>query len=378
MVLYKRKTISLPPAKALPSNIDRKIWYIKETGEWFLTYREFLDRLDFYTRHSFTCEITGTSCLTFFEALTSEESQFQHVERMFPLKLREPVAKFIHFNDIRRLDVLVEHIYSKFKNDFFPGEVVYLRKSKNELTAMADETAQNFQSQKVYIIKEKAQFNAVIDKVTQKELIPAHSKYMLQEPGGSSSIIADQTQIYRERSSFTKYLIKCFCKITLRRASTKMGAPWCVKDEYLPIYNLSPEWPDHMLKYKEDYIDPQQLLEMKEKERLKHQYENSRLDTPDLKRAKTDESISESSPSVDNTQNQTNSDPTEVGYNTITEITEDLNIPFMAPRPRKLNERFQFYSQDYVAAPIEPVSYTHLDVYKRQLLDTPRLKAKDQ
>ena len=235
----------------------------------FTTYSEYLDRLDFYTRHYFTCEITGTSCLTFFEALNSEETQFKFVEEKFPLKLREPVARFLHFNDIRRIDLLVEQVYSKFKCDFFPGEIVFLRKLAGNQTGSStpvpddlfkDESnaqqQQQPQYQKPYAIKEKAHFNAIVNPNTGEEISPAYSKYMLAEEQGSGSIIADQSQIYRDRSTFTKHLIKCFCKITLRRASSKMGAPWCVKEEYLQMYGLTMDWPLEMLKYKEDYLEP--------------------------------------------------------------------------------------------------------------------------
>lgn len=68
-MLYKRKPIELPRPKPLPSDLNVQIWHIDETGEWFPTYEEYLERLDFYTRHQFTCEITGASCLTFFRSL---------------------------------------------------------------------------------------------------------------------------------------------------------------------------------------------------------------------------------------------------------------------------------------------------------------------
>lgn len=349
MVLYKRKTISLPPPNPLPRNLNIKIWYIKETGEWFTKYLEFLERLAFYNRHLFTCEITGTSCLTFFEALNSEESQFQYVEKMFPIKLREPVAKFIHFNDIRRLDLLVEQVYSKFKNDYFPGEFVYLRKSKIDVKNAIDEQGQNSAVyQKPYIIKEKAQFNAILDKSSNDEIVPASVKYMLQEAHGPASCVADESHIYRERSSFTKHLIKCFCKITLKRASSKMGAPWCVRDEYIPIYNISRVWPESMLKYREDYIDPQQLAEEKQRESLKRELERNRSETPDLKRVKAEEISTDASPASEETEKATAIN--EV-VQPIAQIMEDLNLPLLAPRNPRFNEKLLSYSEDYVAAP---------------------------
>lgn len=273
MVLYKRKPILLPDPKPLPLDLNVQVWHIEETGEWFSSYEEFLERFDFYTRHHFTCEITGTSCLTFFQALDSEETQFKYVEDRFPLKLREPVARFLHFNGIRRLDALVEKVYARFKNDFFPGEVVYLRKQKDssttssnsqqstpqpddmvEINSVGNPGLPQYQYQRRYVIKEKVQFNATINPESREIVMPAHTKYMLIEEAASSnkSFIVDQGQIYRDRSTFTKHLIKCFFKITLQRASSKMGAPWCVKPEYLAMYGLTMEWPKDMLKYKED------------------------------------------------------------------------------------------------------------------------------
>lgn len=282
MVLYKRKPIELPRPKPLPSDLNVQIWHIDETGEWFPTYEEYLERLDFYTRHQFTCEITGASCLTFFEALDSEESRFKYVEEKFPLKLREPVARFLHFHEIRRLDVLVEKVYARFKNDYFPGELVYLRKP-NSTASNANSTVPSETSTPAppppedpkksgessatyfypirkydqltppahpYIIKEKVQFNANSDTNPDGKTGP-QTKYMLiDEKDPHDSVIADETQIYRDRSTFTKHLIKCFFKITFQKASYKMGAPWCVKPEYLAMYGLTMDWPPEMLKYK--------------------------------------------------------------------------------------------------------------------------------
>ncbi|GMM54533.1 Itc1 protein [Maudiozyma humilis] len=301
MVLYKRKPIVLPDPLPLPMDLNVYVWHIDETGEWFPTYEGYLERLDFYMKHHFTCEITGTSCLTFFQALDSEETQFKFVEEKFPLKLREPVARFLHFNPIKRLDALVEHVYTKFKCDYFPGEVVYLRKTKDFTTipssssgatapggapvpgsaaatdsrsssaagnGSGSDAANHPQFQKPYIIKEKSQFNATYDPNTGDVLAPPVCKYMLIEDesqmgngrfqpvssreANAKSFIVDQSAIYRDRSTFTKHLIKCFFKISLHRASSKMGAPWCVKPEYLSMYGLKMDWPIDMLKYKDD------------------------------------------------------------------------------------------------------------------------------
>ncbi|QLL33641.1 hypothetical protein HG536_0E05520 [Torulaspora globosa] len=364
MVLYKRKPVTLPDPEVLPADLNIEVWHIDETGEWFASYEKYLERLDFYSRHHFTCEITGTSCLTFFEALDSEETQFRLVEEKFPLKLREPVARFLHFNGIKRLDALVETTYVRFKNDFFPGEVVYLRKgnkevsapSSNHSTPQPDESffkghketateAPQPQYQRPYIIKEKAQFNATTDSVTGEIIVPAYSKYMLTEGShGNKSLIADQSQIYRDRSTFTKHLIKCFCKITLRRASSKMGAPWAVKDEYLPMYGLTMDWPPEMLKYKEDEIPNEKGRKQRSIEDTdENEHESGTADrenTDDLdieelgsvssKRRKVGEDIRE---------NHAMADASATG--SITSILEDLCLPYQGP-PKLFPSVFQY------------------------------------
>lgn len=329
MVLYKRKPIVLPAPKSLPENLNIKVWHINETGEWFTTYEDYLERLDFYTRHYFTCEITGASCLTFFEALNSEEMQFKHVEEKFPLKLREPVARFLHFNEVRRIDLLVEQVYARFKNDYFPGETVFLRKSVSKNSSPTpgaeDVEAQHAQHQKPYVIKEKAQFNAIIDPITGEEKSPAYSKYMIVEASGLRSVIADQNQIYRDRTTFTKHLIKCFCKITLRRASTKMGAPWCVKEEYLPMYGLSLEWPADMLKYKDDYADTTTQIPFTstaEENSDKRKVEIDQAEVPEPKKTKNDDGL------------QSNEVQSQAQSQQITSIVDDLKLPFAGSRPK--------------------------------------------
>ena len=381
MVLYKRKSIVLPDAKPLPDNLNVRVWHIDETGEWFTTYKEFLDRMDFYTRHHFTCEITGASCLTFFQALDSEETQFKYVEERFPIKLREPVARFLHFNGIKRLDALVESVYSRFKNDFFPGEVVYLRKNSSnkecnnsnppsqQYTPQPDDTSflenNNFsndasqpQFQRPYVVKEKAQFNATIHPSTGEILVPAYAKYMLiEETHGNQSFIADQSQIYRDRSTFTKHLIKCFCKITLTRASTKMGAPWCVKEEYLPIYGLTMEWPLEMLKYKDDEVKKedikvkrshsQSLEEEEEKEEQDDQSKEEMYNQSGGIPKDTEDKTSKKKKTNDNDIKNTSEDihiiPEPHAPPSITVIAEDLTLPYQGPP--HIFEHLRYYNK---------------------------------
>lgn len=111
----------------VPSDLDTEIFVIPQTKEWFLEYDDYLKRLDYYHRRKFVCEITGNSCLTFFEAYESENKEIKDVERNFPEALREHILRFLQFNRISRLDQLVDKVYLVFKNEYFPGEEVFVK-----------------------------------------------------------------------------------------------------------------------------------------------------------------------------------------------------------------------------------------------------------
>lgn len=128
MVLYKRKQVPFVPPPPTPTDPSTQVWVIPNTREWFLTYEDFLERMDFYNKRKFVCEITGNSCLTYFEALQSEANERKEVDRNFPENLREHILRYLQFNQISRLDQLIDKVYLTFKSDYFPGEVVLFKR----------------------------------------------------------------------------------------------------------------------------------------------------------------------------------------------------------------------------------------------------------
>lgn len=83
MVLYKRKQVKIVPPQDLPEDLDTQVWFIPETKEWFLLYSDYIRRMDYLKTRNFVCEITGNSCLTYFEAMQSEEDEIKEVEKNF-------------------------------------------------------------------------------------------------------------------------------------------------------------------------------------------------------------------------------------------------------------------------------------------------------
>lgn len=243
MVLYKRKQVTFAKPPKLPQDLDTQVFVIKETKEWFLTYEEYLNRLDYYNRRKFVCEITGNSCLTFFEALESEAKEIKGVEKNFPEALREHILRFLQFNRITRLDQLVDKVYLVFKNDYFPGETIFIKGyltdedsiEENGETVPVSYALNSVRSKA--IVREKVQYNNPVDGLM--------TRYLVSRFNDGQQAIVTKDKITRDRTSFTKWLIKTFIKLTMSR-SHKVGAPWVVKDKFAKKYRIPQEYPEDL------------------------------------------------------------------------------------------------------------------------------------
>lgn len=229
MVLYKRKQVKIVPPQDLPEDLDTQVWFIPETKEWFLLYSDYIRRMDYLKTRNFVCEITGNSCLTYFEAMQSEEDEIKEVEKNFPEALREHILRFLQFNRISRLDLLVDKVYQIFKNDYFPGENIYLRGIDNKEPSVKQRGT----------IREKVQYGQ--DQPT---------KYLVVRANDNQQAIVTGHNISRDRNHFTKWLIKTFIKMTMSR-SYKVGAPWVVKSKYAKKYGIPTTYPDDLKQFAE-------------------------------------------------------------------------------------------------------------------------------
>ncbi|XBW34759.1 hypothetical protein QEN19_000326 [Hanseniaspora menglaensis] len=281
MVFYKKQKAMLSDPLVLPSEFssNTKIFLIKETGEWFARYEDYIKRLWFYMQKNFTCEITSHSNLTFFQAMASEEREFNNLETKFPLKLRDPVAHFLHFNTISRFDYLLEETYTYFKNLYFQEETVFL-KNLNKLTpdgVLINDINDNqfvtefLKSHNMQFDREAATHfqvaNGLIGDVNEigvdlsspwlirdnlEEFNQESKIYLIYQPSSFITIQVSEGEIGRDRQAFTRHLLRSFMKLTIVKASRKNGSPWCIKEDYLKHYNLTLDWPEELLKYKEE------------------------------------------------------------------------------------------------------------------------------
>lgn len=238
MVLYKRKPVIFSRPPEIPQDLSQEVWYIPQTKEWFLEYGDYLARMDYYMNRKFVCEITGNSCLTFFEALKSESVEILEVEKNFPESLKEHILRFLQFNQISRLDQLVDKVYSNFKNDYFPGETIFI-KGVTHLNQNGEVENINESIKQRGIIREKVQYGQSNDVTT---------KYLVVRLNDQSQSIVTNDQIARDRNHFTKWLIKTFIKLSVCR-SHKVGAPWVVKEKYCRKYRIPKKYPDNLIQY---------------------------------------------------------------------------------------------------------------------------------
>ncbi|KAI8966232.1 ATP-utilizing chromatin assembly and remodelling N-terminal-domain-containing protein [Daldinia sp. FL1419] len=229
MVLFKRKPVQFlqtPPVE----DESIEVWHIPQTGEIFITYEDYLNRMDFYNQPRFICQITGHSGLSFFEALKSELAGAQEVDQAFPEALKAPVLRRVQFQTISRIDTLVDMIYDEFKADYYPGETVMVQLMSGERVAGT--------------VRDKARLGSKV--LPDGTLTQPYSRYMISIDGRpNDEAVMDGDHIYRDRKIFTKSVLRSFIKKTVTREAWT-GAPWLVKHDVAAQYHIDTRVPPHL------------------------------------------------------------------------------------------------------------------------------------
>ncbi|CCM00943.1 uncharacterized protein FIBRA_02990 [Fibroporia radiculosa] len=114
----------------LKSDPNKDVYYLAQTGEIFESYdssshpRAYAARMSFYRLKQFQCEVTGKSGLDYFQAVESERHEARTMHSRFPDPLKAAVLKAVQWQVMGRLDHLVEAIYERFKDRYYPDERV--------------------------------------------------------------------------------------------------------------------------------------------------------------------------------------------------------------------------------------------------------------
>ncbi|EXJ93048.1 hypothetical protein A1O3_01604 [Capronia epimyces CBS 606.96] len=230
MVLFKRKPVRYLPHPHLDDQ-ECDVWVIPEANEVFTSYDAYLERMDFFKSKRFTCEVTGRSGLTFFDALRSEQAGSREIDEAFPQALREPVLRRVQFSTTSRLDNLVEEVFNEFKNDFYPGELV---------TVILDDSTRLYGR-----VRDKAKFAEIKrpDGVVLREGFSRYFVRLIDRP--DEEALVDDNHIARDRKVFTKQMLRSFIKNTVTREGWT-GAPWLVKPEVAERFRIDTNVPPHL------------------------------------------------------------------------------------------------------------------------------------
>ncbi|KAK4106490.1 glycosyltransferase family 57 protein [Parathielavia hyrcaniae] len=241
MVLFKRKPVQFLPAPDIEDD-NQEVWHIPQTGEVFVSYEDYLDRMDFYKQKRFICTITGHSGLTFFDALESELAGAVEVEQAFPEALKGPILRRVQFQTVSRIDTLVDQIYDEFKNDYYPGEAVTVH-------ILGGERLQG-------VVRDKTRFGSKV--LPDGTLTPPFSRYFVSlDERPDEEAVVDDSHIFRDRKVFTKAVLRSFIKKTVTREAWN-GAPWLVKQDVADKYHIDTRIPPH-LRYDSKLLERRQM-----------------------------------------------------------------------------------------------------------------------
>lgn len=230
MVLFKRKAVFFLPKPAIQDDAE-DIWVIPQTAEIFTSYESYLHRMDWYKQKRFTCEVSGRSGMSFFDASRSETAGSREVDQAFPDALKGPVLKRVQFSTTSRVDNLVDEVFDDFKSDFYPGEIV---------TVMLDDS-QRLSGR----IRDKAKFEEQRDQDGNVTRV-AFARYFVRllDRAGEEALV-DEEHIARDRKIFTKQMLRSFIKNCVTREAWT-GAPWLVKPELAERHHIDSNVPQHL------------------------------------------------------------------------------------------------------------------------------------
>ncbi|KXX78014.1 Imitation switch two complex protein 1 [Madurella mycetomatis] len=244
-VLFKRKPVQFLPVPDIEDE-QQEVWHIPQTGEVFVTYEDYLSRLDFYKQKRFICTISGHSGLTFFDALESELAGAAEVDQAFPEALKGPILRRVQFQTVSRIDSLVDQIYDEFKNDYYPGEAV---------------TVHILGGERLHgVVRDKTRFGSKV--LPDGTVTPPFSRYFVSlDERPDEEAVVDDAHIFRDRKVFTKSVLRSFIKKTVTREAWN-GAPWLVKHDVAEQYHIDTRVPPH-LRYDNKLLERKQIQAQK-------------------------------------------------------------------------------------------------------------------
>eukprot|EP00123_Amoebidium_parasiticum_P017423 comp23846_c0_seq1/m.41656 comp23846_c0_seq1/g.41656 ORF comp23846_c0_seq1/g.41656 comp23846_c0_seq1/m.41656 type:complete len:1033 (-) comp23846_c0_seq1:12-3110(-) len=133
MPLYKRTEWQPKPH---PKGIEQDdlVFHIPYTGEVFLEYEDYIERVETYAEPEWSCCLTGKKNLTLQQAMDSEKAAGQKLNQ-FPDTHLEAVVRMMHHAP-GNAEALVDTIYDAFRESYVVGEEVMHEVDGNSVLAV--------------------------------------------------------------------------------------------------------------------------------------------------------------------------------------------------------------------------------------------------
>ncbi|KAI0662737.1 chromatin remodeling complex protein [Cubamyces menziesii] len=274
---------------ALKNDPNREVFYLAETGEIFETYEAYVARMSFYRLKQFQCEVTGKSGLDYFQALESERHEARTMHSRFPDQLKAAVLKAVQWQVMGRLDHLVEAVYDRFKDRYYPDEKVYVEIQGEKYLAhiiqvFPPKTSANVKRTPAPVASSSSTPPSdepmAIHKVAEDLKIPVKDSIAMDDPAkygykvqileeerqpgfgkpdkskgketnrgqwGGQLMDVDCSKMSRDRLAFSKSILRRFIRDCVDRDAA-VASPWTVKPAIAARYGVSSIMPEEIRK----------------------------------------------------------------------------------------------------------------------------------
>ncbi|KAJ1822609.1 hypothetical protein GGH91_001024 [Coemansia sp. RSA 2671] len=233
-----------PSARELQQLPQQQGWQIRFTGEEFLDYDQYLDRLSFYRKPIWTCSISGRSSLTYEQALLSERAA-SHIKTGigFSDMLICEMLTFLSQSTMS-IALAVDALYYRFQYDFFGGEHIDVRYPDTDgamyecfvvgigplprepVEVREETTAQMATRLAIERLGEAAEYIIAYEQRKQR-MFTVRLYDVDGHPIDDSDISVPASELSRSRNMFTKVALRQFLDDNMRR-DQRPGSPWIV------------------------------------------------------------------------------------------------------------------------------------------------------
>ncbi|KAJ2731864.1 hypothetical protein IW152_004255 [Coemansia sp. BCRC 34962] len=231
-------------ARELQQLPQQQGWQIRFTGEEFLDYDQYLDRISFYRKPIWTCSISGRSSLTYEQALLSERAA-SHIKTGigFSDMLICEMLTFLSQSTMS-IALAVDALYYRFQYDFFGGEHIDVRYPDTDgamyecfvvgigplpreaVEVKGETTAQIATRLAIERLGEAAEYIIAYEQRKQR-MFTVRLYDVDGNPIEDSDISVPASELSRSRNMFTKVALRQFLDENMRR-DQRPGSPWIV------------------------------------------------------------------------------------------------------------------------------------------------------